>query len=128
MKLLVKLDAKLKTYAPGRHRMIRGAKSFRALDTLGPVGPKLRALWSWLDGGVAGEELWQSQPEAQGWEAMLSVEQAAAALAMLRKVPSFPPNVIPFATDGGGNFLVADLAGLVFDGITRPANAPSMGP
>ena len=128
MKLLVKLDAKLKTYAPGRHRSIRGATSFRALDALQPVGPKLRALWSWLDGGVAGEELWHTQPESQGWETMLSVEQAAAALVMLRQAAAFPPKVIPFAADGGGNFLVADSAGLVFDWDHETCKCTEYGP
>ncbi|HPH64984.1 MAG TPA: SMI1/KNR4 family protein [Kofleriaceae bacterium] len=128
-KLLVKLDGKLKTYAPTRHRAIRGATSFAVLEKVATVGPRLRALWAWLDGGPAGEALWQIEPDVDAaWESMLSVQEAAAATQQLRKQAQFPRDLVPFATDGGGNFLVANEQGVVFDWDHETCKPTEYGP
>ena len=103
-KLIAKLDLALLAYAPKRHASIRGASDFAPLEKLGAIPPSVHAIWSWLDGGNAGDELWMTSGEG-GWESMLSVRESAEATLMLRETASFPAELIPFATDGAGNFL-----------------------
>jgi hypothetical protein len=87
----------------------------------------LRALWAWLDGGAAGEALWQIEADA-AWETMLSVQEAADATQQLRKQAQFPRDLVPFATDGGGNFLVANEQGVVFDWDHETCKPTEFGP
>ncbi len=113
-KLIAKLDRALLAYAPKRHASIRGASDWAPLKTLGPVPASLQTIWSWLDGGTAGEELWITDGE-RGWETMLSVRGSAEAARMLRETAKFPGELIPFASDGSGNFLVVSPKAILFD-------------
>jgi hypothetical protein len=101
----------LQKYAPARCAKFRGAKRFAALEKLVEIPDSLRALWSWVDGTneiiVAGEI-----DEASD---LMSVAEAASATAKLRKVATFSADLVPFATDGAGNFAVVDARGRVLD-------------
>ncbi len=108
---LAALALALRHYAPARCAKFQGAKGFAVLDKLVEVPAALRALWSWVDGAdeiiVPGES-----DEAID---LMSVAQSARALMQLRKGSAFPADLVPFATDGAGNFTALDERGRVLD-------------
>ena len=112
-KVLQDLDKKLAAYAPAVHGKLRGAKSFKKLETLVAVPADLRALWSWADGA---DELIVTDPDEGSAEQFMSVDHAASDMATTRRVvPEFPADLVPFATDGAGNYLAVDAHGQVID-------------
>ena len=87
-KVLQDLDKKLAAYAPAVHGKLRGAKSFKKLETLVAVPADLRALWSWADGA---DELIVTDPDEGSAEQFMSVDRAASDMATTRRVvPEFP--------------------------------------
>jgi predicted DNA-binding WGR domain protein len=112
-KVLQELDKKLAAYAPAVHGKLAGAKSFKKLEKLVAVPPDLRALWSWADGA---DELIVTDPAEGSALQFLTVDHAASDMASTRRVvPEFPADLVPFATDGAGNYLAVNAGGQVID-------------
>lgn len=103
----------LRAYAPKRTARLRGAKTFRSLERLTDVPTELRALWSVVDG--ASEVIVPNPRSLDDAIDLLSVADAASELASLKKQVHFPEAVVPFATDGAGNYLAVDARGRVVD-------------
>lgn len=116
--LLITLDAALKVYAPTVLAKLEGTASFAALEAHVTVPAVLRSWWGWANGGSALEGLFLTGDDKDGesgWEAILSVDDSASALTMLRETANFPETLIPLAGDGNGNYLVVDPEGAVLD-------------
>jgi predicted DNA-binding WGR domain protein len=102
--IIARLDRALEASYPKLRKRMAAPKSLAPLAKAigGPVPDALAALWSWHDGAPDFLVAERDSSDRIDW---LSVRDSVSAFAQLSKLAGFDARLIPFATDGAGNYL-----------------------